>query len=127
MSELRRVTNPDQPVLGKIQEPTTSEDLLPVIVVEAAALAADGLAAIRMQGYATYEAVEKTFATGAVTFWSRSQQGLWTKGETSGNILRLIAAYTDCDADSLLIDAQPVGPTCHTGARSCFEIPDIGE
>lgn len=127
MSELRQITAADQLVYGKICEPGSDQKLLPVIVVEAAALATDGLAAIRMQGYANYEAVEKTFATGAVTFWSRSQQGLWTKGEASGNTLRLIAAYTDCDADSLLIDAQPVGPTCHTGARSCFEVADIGE
>lgn len=127
MSELRQITSPDQLVYGKICEPETGEALLPVIVVDAVALAAEGLAAIRMQGYANYEAVEKTFETGAVTFWSRSQKGLWTKGETSGNILQLRGAYTDCDADSLLLDACPVGPTCHTGARSCFEVPDIGE
>lgn len=127
MSELRQISSPDQLVYGKICEPETGEALLPVIVVEAAALITDGLAAVRMQGYANYEAVQKTFDTGLVTFWSRSQRGLWTKGETSGNILGLVAAYTDCDADSLLIDARPVGPTCHTGAGSCFEVADIGK
>lgn len=127
MGELRQITSPDQLVYGKICEPETGEALLPVIVVDAAVLATEGLAAIRMQGYANYEAVEKIFETSTVTFWSRSQKGLWTKGETSGNILQLRGAYTDCDADSLLLDACPVGPTCHTDARSCFEMPDIGE
>jgi phosphoribosyl-AMP cyclohydrolase len=57
---------------------------------------------------------------GLVTFWSRTRQALWTKGETSGNHLRVRRVWIDCDDDTLLIEVDPVGPTCHTGARSCF-------
>lgn len=73
-----------------------------------------------MLGWVNAEALEQTQATGWVTFFSRSRQALWTKGETSGNRLRLHAIHVDCDADALLIEAEPAGPTCHTGATSCF-------
>jgi phosphoribosyl-AMP cyclohydrolase len=65
-------------------------------------------------------ALEATFATGKVHFWSRSRGTLWMKGETSGNVLNVVAMLVDCDQDALLIRAAPTGPTCHTGARSCF-------
>jgi phosphoribosyl-AMP cyclohydrolase len=65
-------------------------------------------------------ALEETFATGKVHFWSRSRGTLWMKGETSGNVLNVVAMLVDCDQDALLIRAAPTGPTCHTGARSCF-------
>ena len=65
-------------------------------------------------------ALEKTFASSQVTFYSRSRSTLWTKGETSGNFLNFISAHKDCDDDSLLILATPVGPTCHTGEMTCF-------
>ena len=66
------------------------------------------------------EALAATRATRKVHFWSRSRQELWLKGETSGNVLDLVEIRVDCDQDALVILAQPAGPTCHTGARSCF-------
>lgn len=69
------------------------------------------------------EALAKTLRTGLVHFWSRKRQALWLKGETSGNVLRLVEARTDCDRDALLFDVEPAGPACHTGAVSCFFEP----
>jgi phosphoribosyl-AMP cyclohydrolase len=66
------------------------------------------------------EALERTLETGNVTFWSRSRQRLWMKGETSGNVLTVREVLVDCDQDALVIRADPAGPSCHTGARSCF-------
>ncbi len=76
--------------------------------------------AILMVGFMNRDAWNATLAKGLVTFWSRERKVLWTKGETSGNHLRLVRAWTDCDSDTLLIAADPVGPVCHTGAVSCF-------
>jgi len=75
---------------------------------------------VLMLGYMNAESLRLTQESGAVTFWSRSRQELWTKGATSGNALRFVAARADCDRDALLILAEPAGPTCHTGDRSCF-------
>ncbi len=75
---------------------------------------------VLMLGYMNEEALRLTHETGLVTFWSRSRQALWRKGETSGNILRLVAVRQDCDGDALLVLAEPAGPTCHTGEPSCF-------
>lgn len=76
---------------------------------------------VRMVGYLNREALEKTLQTGFVTFWSRSRQTLWTKGESSGNRMGLLELRTDCDCDCLLIIAEPAGPTCHRGTDSCFD------
>lgn len=76
--------------------------------------------AVLMLGYMNAESLQITLQSGKVTFWSRSRQQLWTKGETSGNFLAVRALYADCDRDTLLITAQAHGPTCHTGKRSCF-------
>ncbi len=76
---------------------------------------------VRMVGYLNREALEITLHSGFVTFWSRSRQTLWTKGEGSGNRLKLVELRTDCDSDCLLIIAEPVGPTCHRGTDSCFD------
>ncbi len=76
---------------------------------------------VLMLGYMNAEALEQTRETGLVTFWSRSRQALWQKGSTSGNYLRLKEIREDCDGDALLVLAEPDGPTCHTGARSCFD------
>ena len=76
---------------------------------------------VLMLGYMNQEALQKTFEQGLVTFFSRSKQALWTKGESSGNTLILKGVYLDCDADSLLISAEPNGPTCHTGDDTCFQ------
>ncbi|MDX5423564.1 MAG: bifunctional phosphoribosyl-AMP cyclohydrolase/phosphoribosyl-ATP diphosphatase HisIE [Hymenobacteraceae bacterium] len=75
---------------------------------------------VLMLGYMNQEALEKTRQEGVVTFFSRSKNRLWTKGETSGNTLEVVSITRDCDADSLLIKVKPNGPTCHTGTTSCF-------
>jgi len=75
---------------------------------------------VLMLGYMNREALEKTETTGKVTFFSRSRQCLWTKGETSGNYLTVQKILEDCDRDTLLIKALPAGPVCHTGADTCF-------
>ena len=75
---------------------------------------------VLMMGYMNREAYDKTLATGLVTFWSRSRNELWTKGETSGNLLHLVSIKADCDHDTLLVEAIPDGPTCHTGTDTCW-------
>ncbi|MBV7314396.1 bifunctional phosphoribosyl-AMP cyclohydrolase/phosphoribosyl-ATP diphosphatase HisIE [Shewanella sp. NIFS-20-20] len=75
---------------------------------------------VLMQAYINRDALAQTLASGKVTFYSRSRQQLWVKGESSGNFLDAVSISADCDNDSLLIMAQPVGPTCHTGATSCW-------
>ena len=76
---------------------------------------------VLMLGYMNEESLQKTIETQKVTFFSRSKQRLWTKGEESGNFLNLISIKNDCDGDTLLIQAKPVGPTCHTGADTCWQ------
>lgn len=75
---------------------------------------------VLMLGFMNEEAYEKTLKTGKVTFWSRTRNTLWTKGETSGNFLELVDIKTDCDNDTLLVRVHPHGPTCHTGADTCW-------
>ena len=75
---------------------------------------------VLMLGYMNADALVQTQADGRVTFYSRSKQRLWMKGESSGNVLALKSIRLDCDADTLLIQAEPHGPTCHTGTSSCF-------
>ena len=75
---------------------------------------------VLMVGFMNRDALEKTFTVGTVHFWSRSRQKLWEKGETSGHRLHVKDVFLDCDGDTLLVKADPVGPTCHTGARTCF-------
>ena len=75
---------------------------------------------VLMLGYMNKEAYDKTTATKKVTFWSRSRNCLWTKGETSGNFLHLVDIMVDCDNDTLLVKATPDGPTCHTGTDTCW-------
>ena len=76
---------------------------------------------VLMLGYMNQEAFAKTKAEGKVTFFSRSKNRLWTKGETSGNFLMVKDILVDCDNDTILIKADPIGPTCHTGATTCFK------
>ncbi|RYF71609.1 MAG: bifunctional phosphoribosyl-AMP cyclohydrolase/phosphoribosyl-ATP diphosphatase HisIE [Cytophagaceae bacterium] len=82
---------------------------------------------VLMLGYMNEEAYRKTEAEGIVTFFSRSKQRLWTKGETSSNFLHVKQMLVDCDGDTLLIKASPDGPTCHTGADTCFEEVNTGK
>jgi len=75
---------------------------------------------VLMLGYASKESLKLTLEKGEMVFWSRSRQELWHKGATSGNVLRVKSIAKDCDSDALLVKAEPAGPTCHTGERSCF-------
>ena len=95
-----------------------ADGLLPVIVQDAATLK------VLMFGYMNREAYDKTVAEGRVTFFSRTRNELWTKGETSGNYLLVKDMYADCDGDTLLVKAEPIGPTCHRGTTSCFDTPE---
>jgi len=90
------------------------DGLMPAIVQDAAT------GRVLMLGYMNPEALEKSRATGHVTFFSRSKQRLWTKGETSGNTLQLVDIAADCDGDTLRVAAIPQGPTCHLGTDTCF-------
>ncbi len=75
---------------------------------------------VLMLGFMNEEAYQKTIDTGKVTFWSRTRNCLWTKGETSGNYLNLVSIQNDCDNDTLLVKVNPIGPTCHTGTDTCW-------
>lgn len=92
----------------------SKSELLPAIVQD------KNTGIILMQGYMNLEAMKKTLACNMVTFYSRSKQRLWTKGESSDNYLIVKEVHTDCDFDSILILAEPKGPTCHLGTQSCF-------
>lgn len=94
------------------------DGLLPVVVQDAVTLK------VLMLGYMNAEAYDKTVATGRVTFFSRTRQCLWIKGETSGHYLEVVSQHVDCDADTLLIRAIPHGPTCHRGTTACFDTPE---
>jgi len=98
------------------------DGLLPAIVQDAF----DGR--VLMQAYMNREALQTSLDSGRVTFWSRSRQALWTKGETSGNTLELITVHADCDTDCILVLAIPHGPSCHRGTDTCFDntVPDGG-
>lgn len=91
-----------------------SKGLVPAIIQDAESLQ------VLMLGYMNKEAVEQTLATKKVTFFSRSKNRLWTKGEESGNVLHLLDFKVDCDQDTILIKANPVGPTCHKGTKTCW-------
>ena len=95
-----------------------ADGLLPVIVQDATTLK------VLMLGYMNREAYDKTVEEGRVSFFSRTRNTLWTKGETSGNFLLVKDMYADCDMDTLLVKAEPIGPTCHRGTASCFDTPD---
>ncbi len=105
---------PQQPDFDKM-----SDGLVPAIVQDAQT------AAVLMLGYMNAAALQKTQETGLVTFFSRSKQRLWTKGEESGNVLQVRALALDCDNDTLLIQADPAGPVCHTGADTCWNQPNV--
>ena len=75
---------------------------------------------VLMLAWMNAESIERTLETGQVTYWSRSRQSFWVKGETSGNLQRLVEMRLDCDRDCLLVRVEQTGPACHTGRRSCF-------
>lgn len=88
--------------------------LLPVVAQDAAT------GAVLMVAWSNRDALERTLATGDVHFWSRSREKMWRKGETSGNVLRLVSLHADCDGDTVLALVEPAGPACHTGETTCF-------
>lgn len=90
------------------------DGLVPAIIQD------DKTLKVLMLGFMNAEAYQKTIETGKVTFYSRSRQTLWTKGETSGNFLNVVSISNDCDNDTLLIKVNPTGPVCHTGADTCW-------
>lgn len=92
-----------------------SDGLVPVITQHALT------GEVLMIAYATRESLERTVADGVMWYWSRSRSSLWRKGETSGNEQRLVSLHADCDSDAVLARVLPHGPTCHTGAWSCFD------
>ena len=98
----------------KVDFTKNSDGLVPAIIQDAKTKN------ILMLGYMNEEAFQKTQETEKVTFFSRSKQRLWTKGETSGNFLELVDLKVDCDYDTILVRANPIGPTCHTGADTCW-------
>ena len=93
-----------------------TDGLMPVIVQHAVS------GEVLMLGYMNPEALDKTIESGKVTFFSRTKQRLWTKGETSGNFLNVVSIAADCDNDTLLVLANPIGPTCHKGTSSCSPV-----
>jgi len=107
--------SPDERESGTVFAPRfDAAGLLTTVVVDDA----DG--AVLVVAHMNAEALEVTLATRKVHFWSRSRERLWMKGESSGNILAVKKVLVDCDQDALVIRADPAGPTCHTGATSCF-------
>lgn len=91
------------------------DGLLPAIVQDAAS------GQVLMLGYMNEDALKVSRDSGNITFYSRSKQRLWTKGESSGHFLKLVSAHLDCDGDALLLKANPIGPTCHLGTTSCWD------
>lgn len=91
-----------------------AQGLVPVVVQDATTHQ------VLMVAYMNAEALRRTLETGETVFWSRSRSELWRKGATSGNVQRVCEVYVDCDADTLLMLVEPMGPACHTGAVSCF-------
>lgn len=95
-----------------------ADGLLPVVVQDHVSLK------VLMLGYMNEAAYNQTRREGRVTFYSRTRQTLWTKGETSGHYLEVVSSHVDCDADTLLLRVRPHGPTCHRGTTACFDTPD---
>lgn len=126
MKDLRVLTSPEQ-VNYNMRFEGSEEPLAPVVCVDNLDGFKQGaVRAIRMAGYVNDEAVSVSLDTGLSTFYSRSKERLWTKGEESGNVLKIRGAYTDCDADCVIFDVEPNGPTCHTGADTCFLLDGDG-
>jgi len=98
-----------------------SGGLIPAIIQDALT------SKVLMLGFMNPEALEKTIATNQVTFFSRTKNRLWTKGEESGNFLNVVSITPDCDNDTLLIKVNPVGPVCHTGADTCWNEKNEGD
>jgi phosphoribosyl-AMP cyclohydrolase len=96
-----------------------SRGLIPAIIQE------EGTKDVLMLGYMDNEAIRRTLTEGRVTFWSRSRQEYWRKGDTSGNRQYVRGAALDCDGDTLLVTVHQIGPACHTGAHACFDVDPL--
>ncbi|HEY8588105.1 MAG TPA: phosphoribosyl-AMP cyclohydrolase [Naasia sp.] len=96
-----------------------AKGLLPAIIQE------EGSRDVLMLGWMDAEALRRTLTEGRVTFWSRSRQEYWRKGDTSGNVQYVRGAALDCDGDTLLVTVHQVGPACHTGAHACFDVDPL--
>jgi phosphoribosyl-AMP cyclohydrolase len=112
-------------IMSDVQTPLSRENFLQSVKYDAAglvpAVAQDvTTGAVLMLAWMNEHSLRQTITTGNVTYWSRSRQQLWRKGETSGHTQRLIEAYVDCDGDTLLLKVEQTGPACHTGAPACF-------
>jgi phosphoribosyl-ATP pyrophosphohydrolase/phosphoribosyl-AMP cyclohydrolase len=101
-------------IIDTIKFDKTADGLVPAVVQDV------NTKDVLMVGFMNRDALAKTLAERRVTFWTRSRKKLWTKGETSGNVLKFVALRVNCEDDSLLILAEPVGATCHTGHPSCY-------
>jgi len=95
------------------------DGLLPAIIQE------ESTKQVLMLGYMDEEALRRTLTTGRVTFWSRSRQEYWRKGDTSGHVQLVKAAALDCDGDTILVTVDQIGPACHTGAHACFDVDPL--
>ena len=111
MNDIKRLTINEE-LIGQIK--FDEKGLIPAIAQNVKT------GAILMVAYMNQESLQKTFETGNATFWSRSRQKLWMKGETSGNTLEVRQILIDCDGDTLILKVTPAGPACHTGERTCF-------
>ncbi len=96
-----------------------ADGLMPAIIQQ------EGTGEVLMLGHMNREALRRTLTEGRVTFWSRSRQEFWRKGDTSGNVQYVRAAALDCDGDAILVTVEQVGVACHTGARSCFDVQPL--
>ena len=101
-------------ILDQIRWDKAEDGLVPTVVQDAETKD------VLMIGFMNRDALEKTLRSGLVTFWTRSRQKLWTKGETSGNTLNFVSLRVNCNDDSLLVLARPIGATCHTGHPTCY-------
>ncbi len=118
MSDLPRMTEPDTTViLDRVA--FNADGLVPAIIQQ------HDTAEVLMLGWMDAEALRRTLTTGRVTFWSRSRQEYWRKGDTSGHIQLVKGARLDCDGDTLLIQVEQVGAACHTGDHTCFDADDL--
>ena len=97
----------------------TAEGLVPVVVQQ------QGSGEVLMLAWVDAEALRRTLTSGRATYWSRSRQEYWRKGDTSGNIQLVRGARLDCDGDAILLEVAQTGPACHTGTRTCFDTTDL--
>jgi phosphoribosyl-AMP cyclohydrolase len=111
------VTTLDPAIAAQLKR--TAEGLVPAVVQQ------HDTGEVLMLGWMDDEALHRSLTTGRVTFWSRSRQEYWRKGDTSGNIQLVRGARLDCDGDAVLVRVEQVGPACHTGTRTCFDADDL--